>query len=112
MNRVLSLSVVLALSACSVYPPGDDDKGKKMIAAATPILYAINKYMDDTARPPKTLKVLVPKYLDKIPDEPKIDMDVAHNVLTFKYNQSDAHAAEMICTAFIGQTEWVCNVER
>lgn len=112
MNRVLCLSMVLVLSACSVYPPGDDDKGKRMIAAATPVLAAVKQYLDDTARPPKNLQVLVPKYLDKIPDEPKIDMDVPHNVLTFTYVQADSHAAEIICTAFIGQTEWSCNIER
>ena len=112
MNRVLSLSLVLTLSACSVYPPGDDDKGKKMIAAATPVLAAVKQYMDDTARPPKNLQMLVPKYLDKVPDEPKIDMDVPHNVLTFKYIQSASRNSEIICTAFIGQTEWSCNIER
>jgi hypothetical protein len=112
MNRVLCLFVVLTLSACAVYPPGDDDEGKKMLAAATPVLAAINKYMDDTARPPKNLQVLVPKYLDKVPDEPKIDMDVAHNVLTFKYIQSASRKSEIICTSFIGQTDWSCNIER
>jgi hypothetical protein len=111
MKRVLCLSLLLALSACSVYPPGEDENGKQMIAAATPVLVAINKYMDDTARPPKNLQVLVPKYLDKVPDAPKIDMDVPHNVLTFKYIQSSSHNSEIICMAFIGQTDWSCNIE-
>lgn len=112
MNRILCLSVALILSACAVYPPGADDEGKTLVAAATPVLEAIKQYMDDTARPPKNLQVLVPKYLPKVPDAPKIDMDVPHNVLTFKYIQSDSRNSEIICTAFIGQTEWVCNIER
>lgn len=112
MKKHIGIAAVLLLAGCSTYPPGEDDNGKQMIAAATPVLYAINKYMDDTARPPKTLDVLVPKYLKQLPDQPKIDMNLSENVLTFKYIQSASHNSEIICTAFVGQTEWSCNIER
>jgi len=110
MNKNLGITSLLLLAGCSTYPPGADSEGQRMLAAATPVLDAIAKYMDDTARPPKSLNVLVPKYLPSIPDTPKIDLNLKENVLTFKYIQSASHHNEVICTAFMGETEWSCDI--
>ncbi len=109
MSKYLVIAVVLALCGCAIYPPGEDLKGQKLQAAATPVLEAIHTYMTDNARMPKNLDVLVPKYIKQLPDEPKLTYDLPNNAVTFKYVQSQSFSVQVTCTAFIGQTGWMCQ---
>jgi hypothetical protein len=109
MHKYLIILVLLSMGGCAVYPPGDDPAGKRLQDEATPVLEAIHTYMTDNARMPKNLDVLVPKYIKQLPDEPKLTYDLPNNVVTFKYIQSQSFSVQVTCTAFIGQTGWVCQ---
>jgi hypothetical protein len=110
MSKFAVIAVLLALAGCAVYPPGEDPGGKKLQAAATPVLEAIHKYMSENARLPKTLNDLVPKYLKQLPDEPKLTYDLANNMVTFHYTQSQSFGVQVTCTSFLGQTAgWSCQ---
>ncbi|MGA9854641.1 MAG: hypothetical protein WBR29_05125 [Gammaproteobacteria bacterium] len=109
MSKYLVIAVLLTLCACAVYPPGDDPNGQKLQAEATPVLEAIHTYMTDNARVPKSLNDLVPKYIKQLPAKPKLTYDLPNNVVTFSYVQSQSFSVQVTCTAFIGQTGWMCQ---
>jgi hypothetical protein len=109
LKKYTVIAVLLALSGCAVYPPGEDPNGKKLQDEATPVLEAIHTYMADNARVPKSLNDLVPKYIKQIPDEPKLTYDLPNNVVTFHYIQGQSFSVQVTCTAFIGQTGWMCQ---
>ncbi|HVA56177.1 MAG TPA: hypothetical protein VNI53_10350 [Gammaproteobacteria bacterium] len=109
MSKTLVIAVLLTLSGCALYPPGVDPNGQKLQAAATPVLEAIHTYITDNMRMPKNLNDLIPKYIKQLPDEPKLTYDLLHNVVTFHYIQSLSKNSVVTCSAFIGQTGWVCQ---
>ena len=110
MKQLLLVAAVLMLGGCSTYPPGEDPKGQKLQAQGDAVLDAMVKYMDDTNRPPHTLQDLVPKYLDKLPDQPKIDYEFKTGILSFDYDQEGgANPLAVHCHTAIGETSWVCN---
>lgn len=110
MKKAWLVASLLSLSACSTYAPGEDAQGTQLQAAGIKVLVAVRNYMDETTRPPHTLQDLIPKYLDKIPDQPKIDYDFKNSVLSFNYLQgSGANAILVTCHALIGQVDWVCD---
>ena len=109
MKHVLIVAACLWLTACSTFTPGDDPKGKKLQAEGDKVLDALHNYMDDTSRQPRSLQELVPKYLPKLPDDPKIVFDPKTGTLSFDYVQDGSNPLLVHCFAAIGQTSWVCN---
>lgn len=109
MKTLLALAAFLTLAACALYPPGVDPNGQKLQAAAMPVLEAIHNYIHDNQKLPKSLDVLVPKYIAGLPDKPKLTYDLDHNVVTFHYIQSLSSTSDVVCSAFIGQTAWSCQ---
>ncbi|MDE2091491.1 MAG: hypothetical protein KGJ08_06300 [Gammaproteobacteria bacterium] len=109
MGKHLVIAVLLALCACAIYPPGEDPNGQKLQAAAMPVLEAIHTYMTENMRLPKNLNDLVPKYIKRLPDEPQLTYDLPHNAVTFKYIQSLSKNSVVTCSAYIGETGWICQ---
>lgn len=111
MRKLLLLAALFALlSGCSTYAPGEDAQGTQLQVAGIKVLTAVRNYMDDTVHPPHTLQDLIPKYLDKLPDQPKIDYDFKNSVLSFNYIQgSGANSILVTCHALVGQVDWVCD---
>lgn len=110
MRKLMSLVALLALlSGCSTYAPGEDKKGIALQSVGAQVLTAVRTYMDDNARPPRTLQDLVPKYLPAIPEEPRIRYDLKAMRLDFLYTQDDKAGAQVACDAAIGETQWVCT---
>ncbi|MGH8397736.1 MAG: hypothetical protein ACRETA_05770 [Gammaproteobacteria bacterium] len=108
MCKYLVIAALLVLCGCAAYPSGDDPYGQRLQAAATPVLVAIQTYMNDNARLPRSLNDLVPKYIKQLPDEPKLTYDMKDNTITFQYIRGMSNGTEGVCTAFIGQTSWSC----
>lgn len=80
MKQLLLAAVLLSLSACSTYAPGEDAQGTQLQMSGKKVLVALRNYMDETTRQPHTLQDLVPKYLEKIPEQPKIDYDFKNSL--------------------------------
>lgn len=108
MKHILTLAALLALSGCSTYGPGEDMYGQQLRVKTLPVLEAMHSYMDDTARVPPNLKVLVPKYLDALPTEPVVVYDFKTSTLYFQYQQKDHNGSTVTCHALVGQLQWVC----
>ena len=109
IKRLSCLLVMLTLSACSTYAPGADKKGQELQAQGSRVLEAVREYMDQNARPPRSLSDVVPKYLDALPAEPQINYDAKNSRLDFTYQQEGKTGMMVACHAVIGQTEWACT---
>ena len=110
MKRILLAALFLSLSGCATYAPGEDEQGTKLQTDGIKVLVAVRNYMDDTTRQPQTLQDLIPKYLDKMPDQPKIGYDFKASRLMFNYIQgSGANSMLVTCHALVGQLDWVCE---
>ena len=110
MRKLLSLAALFALlSGCASYAPGDDQKGIELQATGSQVLVALRNYMDQNARPPRTLKDLVPKFIPALPDEPQINYDLRASRLEFTYKQEGSQGSEVACHAVVGETEWICT---
>ena len=108
-KSLLLAAIAVLLSSCSTYAPGDDPKGIQLQSVASQVLTAVRTYMDENARPPRTLKDLVPKYLPAIPDEPLINYDPKGMRLDFLYTQEGKTGSQVACHAVIGETDWICT---
>ncbi len=109
MRKLPVIAVLLALCACAMYPPGEDPNGQKLQAAATPVMQAIQKFMAENSALPRTLNDLVPKYIKRLPPEPKLTYDLQDNAVIFSYVQSPPNGANVTCIAYIGQASWSCQ---
>lgn len=103
------LALFSLLSACASYAPGDDPKGLQLEGVAQQVLQAARTYMDQNARPPRTLQDLVPKYLPALPAEPLITYDARQGRFEFLYTQEGNQGAQVVCHAVIGETDWICT---
>lgn len=110
MRRFLSLLALCSLlSACASYAPGDDQKGLQLQSVGQQVLQAARSYMDENARPPRTLQDLVPKYLPALPTEPAVLYDPRLGRFQFVYTQEGSQGAQVECHAVIGETDWICT---
>jgi hypothetical protein len=109
MRMLVFLLTLLTLTSCSTYAPGEDQKGVELQNVAQQVLAAIQNYMDDNSRPPRTLQDLVPKYLKALPAEPLINYDLKNSRLDFMYQQEGKTGSQVACHAVIGETDWVCT---
>ena len=110
MRKLVPLLVLFALlSGCASYAPGDDQKGLQLQAIGQEVLMAARSYMDQNARPPRTLQDLVPKYMAALPVEPAITYDSKMGRFQFIYRQQDSGGADVACHAVLGETDWICT---
>jgi hypothetical protein len=108
MKKLLIFAVFLSLSGCAAYGPGEDDYGRILQGNGEEVLTAVRSYMDDTSHQPANLQVLVPKYLQALPAEPKIQYDPKNAILIFVYDQGGKAGLHVTCHALVGQLQWVC----
>ena len=110
MRKLASLLALFSLlTGCASYAPGDDQKGLQLQAIGQEVLMASRNYMDQNARPPRTLQDLVPKYMAALPVEPAITYDAKMGRFQFLYKQEGTAGAEVACHAVIGETDWICT---
>lgn len=108
MKKLLPLALMLMLSGCAAYGPGEDDYGRILQGNGEEVLNAVRNYMDDTSHQPPNLQVLVPKYIQALPTDPKIQYDPRGAILVFIYDQQGKGGLHVTCHALVGQLQWVC----
>jgi hypothetical protein len=108
MKKLLIFAAFLSLSGCAAYGPGEDDYGRILQGNGEEVLTAVRSYMDDTSHEPANLQVLVPKYLQALPADPKIQYDPKNAILIFVYDQGGKTGLHVTCHALVGQLQWVC----
>ena len=107
--RVAALLIVTLITGCSLWPPGKDPKGKRYIASSIVVCHAAEQFESDHDRLPDDLAALVPTYIDKLPEEPSLQLNASTRAMTFVYSPKAAHG-RCICTAHIGECGFSCNV--
>lgn len=107
MKKLLLLALILSLSGCAAYGPGEDDYGRTLQGTGEDVLQAARTYMDDTTHVPNSLNDLVPKYLKALPTDPVIQYDRKNSTLFFNYLQKPSNTL-VTCHALLGQLQWVC----
>lgn len=105
--RILILSILL--SSCAIWAPGKDPRGKEIVANANLVLAALNKYTDENSMYPKSLKDLVPGYIQVIPKDPSMLYKANEGSIFFTYSPSWPQQGNVACGANIGQKSVGCN---
>ena len=102
-------TTMLLIVGCATFAPGDDPKGQGYKAPASKVLVALDAYKNDRGRYPNSLYELVPKYLEKVPDEPSLRFDEYTATLRFAYSREWPQLGRIVCVAHVGTTEWNCE---
>ncbi|MGH6871771.1 MAG: hypothetical protein ACREHE_09705 [Rhizomicrobium sp.] len=106
---VLPLAAALMLSACTVWPVGQDPYGMDLRRGANEILMAIQSYHRDTGAYPASLASLAPKYLPAAPEIPRLAYDSGDGSLAYKYTPSWPQLRPVWCHSIGDQTDWNCE---
>ncbi|MEO6624923.1 MAG: hypothetical protein ABIN37_08835 [Burkholderiaceae bacterium] len=109
MKQYIVGILVLGLSACATLIPGEDAKGKELMAQSTPVLEALIRYRQERGVYPGSLHELVPNYIQSIPFAPNLSLDHKQQWLQLVYSQSFPLAREVACVATLGSTQWTCK---
>lgn len=100
--------LITLITACGIWAPGQDPRGKEMISNANQILQALNRYAAENSKYPSSLNELVPKYIEDLPREPSIFYKENDGSLHFKYSPSWPQYGNVRCGANIGQDSIGC----
>ena len=99
----------LCLSACAIWPPGEDQEGRDLKSRATPVLGALANYHKDRGESPSSLYELVPRYLKEVPFGPNFDYAPDRNLVGFIYSPSWPQTRQVECLAQLGALQWTCK---
>ena len=102
-------AAMFLLAACQTFAPGEDEKGKQLREPANKILTAIEQYKQEHGRYPNSLYELVPKYVDRLPEEPTLRIDEYSSTLRFAYSRDWPQLGRIVCLAHFGTTDWKCE---
>jgi hypothetical protein len=105
---LLPLAAMLVV-ACASVAPGEDEKGKQYFEPANQVLDALERYKKDQGRYPTSLYELVPKYVEKLPDEPTLRLDEYSGTMRFAYSREWPNPGRVVCVAVLGAHDWKCE---
>jgi hypothetical protein len=109
LRRIPILLALMLLSACTVWPVGEDPYGMQVRRNANEVIMALQAYHHDTGAFPVTLQGLVPKYLPAVPDEPVLQYDKDVGALSFRYTPSWPQLRPVWCSSIENSTNWHCD---
>ncbi|HXM00488.1 MAG TPA: hypothetical protein VN932_11205 [Rhizomicrobium sp.] len=109
LRKLTLVCALVALSACSVWPIGQDPYGLEVRRNANETMMALQAYHRDTGAFPVTLDGLVPKYLAALPDVPHIQYDRDAGSLSFRYTPSWPQLRPVWCNSVGNTTNWNCD---
>jgi hypothetical protein len=112
MNRVRCAHFVLAsvgaLSACSIWPLGEDPRGRERLNAVEPIVDALVRHERETGTLPTTLNQLVPNYLAAGQLGSGVNYSQLHRSLEVTYTPTWPAIGRVSCSRTIGDAKWHC----
>ena len=108
LRRIPIVFALAILSACTVWPIGEDPYGLQVRRNANAVLMALEAYHRDAGTFPGNLQGLVPKYLPALPDEPRLQYDRYVGSLAFRYTPSWPQLRPVWCNSVGDTTEWRC----
>jgi len=109
LRRLLIIAALALLSACTVWPIGEDPYGQEVRRNANEVVMALQAYHRDAGTFPATLQGLVPKYLPELPNEPRLQYDRDIGSLAFRYTPSWPQLRPVWCSTAGNTTDWHCN---
>ena len=110
MRVQLAIALVcLAVSACAVYPIGQDADGLQLRRGANRVMMAIEDWHREKGTFPQNLGELVPQFLPAIPREPRLRYHPADGSLAFRYVPTWPQLRPVWCSSVGATTNWVCS---
>lgn len=103
-----AVGVCALLSACVVYPVGQDADGLSLRRDANRVMIALEDWHRARGTFPRTLDELVPQYLPAIPKEPRLQYRPADGSLAFRYIPTWPQLRPVWCSSVGNTTNWVC----
>jgi hypothetical protein len=109
MRRLAALFALVALSACTIWPVGQDPYGMQMRRNANEIVMALQAYRHDTGGFPATVDALAPKYLRAIPEVHALQYHPEDGSLSYRYTPSWPQLRPVWCSSVGNATDWHCE---
>ena len=109
VRSVILLGVFAALTACTVWPVGEDPYSLKARCDANQVLEAIQTYHQQKGAFPSDLQTLVPAYLPSLPDGPTLQYNSNDGSLAYHYVPSWPQLQWTWCNSVGDMTEWRCE---
>jgi hypothetical protein len=107
--RVISVMALAGLGGCSGGEPGHDATGLKYQTRATPVLQALESYERDHRALPASLDELAPAYIDRLPQDPELSLDLKTRQLSFSYSPPLPRIGKINCSSQLGSGQWSCQ---
>jgi hypothetical protein len=109
IRRVASALLLLSLlSACTVWPVGEDPYSLNTRRDANRVVEAIQTYHQKTGTYPPSLRALVPNYLAGLPDGPTLQYNHYDGSISYHYIPSWPQLHWTWCTSMGDTTVWRC----
>lgn len=113
-SAVVSISLSIMTACVPIQPYGSSygdgkDTDDPNRANANKVLYALNAYLSEQGKLPKSLEYMVPDYIDNIPNYPQIRVNKMEKAVY--YDQSSGWYSAVVCSAKIGSEQWRCYTQ-
>lgn len=96
-------------TACSVYPVAQDPDGLALRRNANEVLMALQAWHHDKGGYPHRLGLLVPGYLQNLPDTPVLRYSQRDGSLSFRYIPTWPQLRPVWCASEGDTTIWRCE---
>jgi len=107
-NHAACVLMATVLAACAVYPVAQDADGLELRRNANEVLMAIQAWHRDKGTYPASLVELVPRYLPRLPDSPRLVYHSPDGSLSFRYVPTWPQLRPVHCSSVGDTTNWNC----
>src|SRR5580704_18910464 len=109
LRSLILLASLVGLSACTVWPTGEDPYSLKARRDANRVIDAIQTYHQQKGAFPPSLGALVPAYLPSLPAGPELQYNSNDGSLAYHYIPSWPQLQWTWCNSVGDTTEWRCT---
>lgn len=109
LRRLTIVLALIAVSACTVWPVGEDPYGLDVRRNANATIMALQAYHREMGAFPSSLQALVPKYLPSLPEIPRVQYDRDVGAISFRYTPSWPQLRPVWCSSVGNTTNWNCD---
>lgn len=109
LHKMICVVALGSLCACSGGEPGSDATGLKYQKRVTPVLQALEFYEKDHRSLPASLEELTPTYIDRLPQQPELSLDLKLRQVSFSYSPPLPRIGKVNCYSQVGSGQWNCQ---